>query len=336
MSHHLIIGAGPVGSATARLLLGRGDDVTLVTRSGSGLGPAGGSSPVPGSTGVDASGAADVATGTGTLTVRAADASDARLMADLAQGAAAIHNCANPAYHRWATDWPPIAASLLGAAERSGAVLTTVSNLYGYGPVDGELHEDLPLAAPGAKGRTRAQMWERALAAHQAGRARVTEVRGSDYLCAGPGSHMGDRVTPFVLRGKNVSVLKSADMPHTWTSVDDVARLLLAVAADERAWGRPWHVPSNEPRTQREVVADLCAAAGVDPVTVREHAPVLMRALGLVNPLIREFHEVAYQFERPFVMDSTAAQSAFGLTPTPWPDALAGLVAAYRRPALVS
>ena len=320
MSHHLIVGAGPVGSATARLLLGRGDDVTLVTRSGSGLAPA----------------SVGVTTGAGTLTVRAADASDAHLMAELAQGATAIHNCANPAYHRWATDWPPIATSLLAAAEVSGAVLTTVSNLYGYGPVDGALHEDLPLAAQGVKGRTRAQMWDHALDAHRAGRARVTEVRGSDYLCAGPGSHMGDRVTPRVLQGKNVSVLKSADMPHTWTSVDDVARLLVTVASDERAWGRPWHVPSNAPRTQREVVADLCAAAGVARVTVREHAPALMRALGLVNPVLREFREVSYQFEQPFVMDSSAAQRTFGLTPSPWPDVVASLVAAYRPPTLVS
>lgn len=323
MSHHLIVGAGPVGSATARLLLARGEDVTLVTRSGSGLARTG---DVP----------ADPTSGSGTLALRAADASDRALMEQLAEGAVGIYNCANPAYHRWGTDWPPIASSLLAAAERSGAVLATVSNLYGYGPVDGELHEDLPLAAQGVKGRTRIGMWEQALAAHQAGRARVTEVRGSDYLCPGQGSHMGDRVTPRALAGKTVSVLRSADMPHSWTSVEDVARLLVTVAADERGWGRPWHVPSNAPRTQREVVADLCATAGVEPVAVHEHAPVLMRALGLVNPVIREFREVSYQFEQPFVMDSSAAQRTFGLTPTPWSDVLAELVAAYRTPARVS
>lgn len=47
-----------------------------------------------------------------------------------------IYNCVNPAYHRWATDWPPIAAALLDAAERADALLVTMGNLYGYGPVD--------------------------------------------------------------------------------------------------------------------------------------------------------------------------------------------------------
>ncbi|HEY3438307.1 MAG TPA: NAD-dependent epimerase/dehydratase family protein [Actinotalea sp.] len=310
MAKHLVVGAGPVGTATARLLLEQGHDVVVATRSG---------------TGPDGAPSAR-----GSLTRVSADASSPEAMSALARDAVAIYNCANPPYHRWPTDWPPIATSLLAAAESSGAVLATVSNLYGYGPVDVPMTEDLPLAAQGAKGRTRADMWEQALAAHDAGRVRATEVRGSDYLCAGPNAQLGDRVTPSLLRGKAVSVLRSADQPHSWTSVDDVARLLVTVASDERGWGRPWHVPSNAPRTQREVVADLCRVAGVPPVTVREHPAVLMRLLGLVSPMIREVAEVAYQFERPFVIDSTAAHLTFGLAPTPWDEILAGLVAAYR------
>lgn len=37
MALHVIVGAGPVGSATARELLSRGHDVRVVTRSGSGV-----------------------------------------------------------------------------------------------------------------------------------------------------------------------------------------------------------------------------------------------------------------------------------------------------------
>ena len=305
MSKHVIIGAGPIGTATALLLAERGEEVVIVTRSGSGP-----SHPA--------------------VTPAPADASSSARMAELATGAVAIYNCANPAYHRWPTDWPPLARALLTAAERSGAVLATVSNLYGYGRVFGPMTEDLPLAATGPKGRTRAQMWLDALAAHDAGRVRATEVRASDYVAPGPSSHLGDRVVPRLLAGKSVTVLKSADTPHTWTAVDDVARLLVTVATDERGLGRAWHVPSNPPRTQREAVRDLCHVAGVDSVRVREHPAVLIRALGLVNPLIRELAEVSYQFENPFVLDSSAAEQTFGLVPTPWDDVLAGVITSYR------
>lgn len=305
MARHVIVGAGSVGSAVARLLGERGEEVVVVSRSG--RGPA-----APG------------------VSLVAADAAAPGVLDDLAAGAVALYDCANPAYHRWPVDWPPLAAAILGAAERSGAVLATVSNLYGYGPVAGPMTEDAPLVGTGPKAQVRITMWRDALAAHEAGRVRVTEVRGSDYLGARSQSQLGDRVVPRLLRGKGVRVLGSADQPHTWTYADDVARLLVTVAADERAWGRAWHVPSNPPRSQRETIADLCRAAGVPMVRVGSLSPVLLRVLGVVVPLLRELDEVRYQFERPFVLDSTAAQQTFALAPTPWPAIIDAVVAQYR------
>jgi nucleoside-diphosphate-sugar epimerase len=251
-------------------------------------------------------------------------------MSGLAAGAAAIYNCANPAYHRWPTDWPPIAQALLAAAESSNAVLVTVSNLYGYGPVSGPMTEDLPLTPQGPKALTRVRMWRDALAAHDAGRVRASEVRGSDYVGPGAQSHLGDRVVPRLLAGRDVRVMKSADTLHTWTAPGDVARLLVTVAVDERAWGRPWHVPSNPPRTQREAVEDLCRIAGVQQVRVKEYPDMLIRAMGVFDPMMRELPEVAYQLKEPFVLDSSAAQRTFALAPTPWDEVLTGVIEAYR------
>jgi len=162
-------------------------------------------------------------------------------MARLAEGATVIYNCVNPPYHRWPADWPPIAASLLAASERSGAVLVTLSNLYGYGPGPyDEAHpmtEATPLAATGRKGRVRARVWQDALAAHQAGRVRMAEVRGSDFIGPGAASALGERIVGRVRRGKGVSVLGRADRPHTWSFTDDVARMLVIAGTDPRAWG---------------------------------------------------------------------------------------------------
>lgn len=242
----------------------------------------------------------------------------------------AIYNCASPAYHRWPTDWPPIAQALLSAAERSNTVLVTASNLYVYGTVSGPMTENLPLTAQSRKGRVRVQMWRDALAAHEAGRVRATEVRSSDYVGPGAQSQLGARLIPRLLAGRGVTVMKSADTLHTWTATNDVARLLVTVALDQRAWGRPWHGPSNPPRTQREAVGDLCRVAGIDPVKVKEYPSMLIRAMGLFNPMIRELPEVAYQLRAPFVLDSSAAQQTFGLAPTPWDEVLAGAIEGYR------
>ncbi|HET9656937.1 MAG TPA: NAD-dependent epimerase/dehydratase family protein [Kineosporiaceae bacterium] len=304
-SRHVVVGAGAVGSAVATLLSRQGHRVVVVTRSGSG----------PAEPGIERV---------------AADAVDAEHLASLCTGAHALYNCANPPYHRWATDWPPIAAALLEAARRSGAVLATVSNLYGYGPVGGPMTEQTPLAATGTKGRVRARMWLDALAEHEAGRARVTEVRGSDYLGPGSQSQLGDQVVPRLLAGRAASILGEPDVPHTWTYTGDVARMLVTAAADERAWGRAWHVPSHPARTARDVVAMLCELAGVPPVPVRRIPAVLVRAGGLVVPLLRELPEVMHQHVRPWVMDSSAAGQTFGLQPTPWPELLRAHLDGYR------
>jgi nucleoside-diphosphate-sugar epimerase len=301
---HLVVGAGPIGSAVVRRLAAAGDRVRVVSRSGSG--------PVlPGVERV------------------AADASDAARLGELAAGADVVYNCVNPQYHRWATDWPPVAASLLRATESSGAVLVTTSNLYGYGEVDEPMTEETPLAATGAKATVRIRMWQDALAAHQAGRIRATEARGADYVGPGSASHLGDRTIPKLMAGKAVQVLGNPDTRHTWTYTEDMAATLVAIGADERAWGRAWHVPSALECTQREALAQLAALAGVPMPKVTTVPGVVLRALGLVNPVIRELPEVAYQLERPFLMDSSAAQRELGLEPTPADAVLRAILAPY-------
>jgi nucleoside-diphosphate-sugar epimerase len=307
MSEHVIVGAGAVGSAAALLLAEGGRYVRVISRHGSG----------PDHPAIERV---------------AADATDAEQLTKLTAGAAALYNCANPPYHQWFTDWPPLASALLTAAERSGAVLATMSNLYGYGPVSHPMTEDDPLAAAGPKGRTRAAVWAQALAAHQAGRARVTEARASDFF--GPfvraQSPIGERSIPRLLAGRPISVLGNPDVPHSWTYLPDIAAALVTLGADERAWGRPWHVPTGPPLSQREIYTSLARIAGARPPRLRPVPAALIRAGGLVVPFLREFPEVAYQFTAPFVVDSTAFQATFGTAPTPVEEALSATLAWWR------
>jgi len=287
MALHMVVGAGPVGSAVARELLARGQNVRVVTRSGSGL--------------------------DGTDKV-AADASDASRLSELATGAVAIYNCVNPPYTDWDSAWPPVAAALLAAAESSGAVLATTGNLYGYGPVDGPMTESTPLAAVGKKGRVRNKMWTDALAAHEAGRVRAFEVRGSDYL--GGNSLLGMLVTPALRKGRRAFVPADLDAPHTWTNVEDVASLLVVGATDERAWGRVWHVPSADPCSLRELTTIAADQLGAKPkISALPYGAIW--TMGLFSPMLRELRETQHQFRKPFVLDSSAAQQTFGLKPAP-------------------
>jgi nucleoside-diphosphate-sugar epimerase len=302
---HLVVGAGSVGSALSELLANDGKEVILATRSGSGPKRA-------------------------NIKLVTADASNVSSLLAVAPTAAAIYNCVNPPYHQWAKLWPPMAASFLTYAEKTGAVLVTCSNLYGYGPVDVPMTESLPLNAPGINGKVRANMWIEAKAMHDAGIIKATEVRGSDYVSASDQSRVGARVLPKVLAGKSAQVLGDIDVKHTWTYPLDVARLMKIVASDSRAWGKAWHVPSNEAKTQNEVVSELASAAGVSNPKLSSVPTVIWNLIALFNPLMRALKETAYQMHRPYILDDSAARETFGMQPTPWNQILNEVVAETR------
>lgn len=289
MSLHVIVGTGPVGTATAKLLAERGHTVRVVSRRGSG----------PGHPAIERV---------------AADATDVNRLTELATGADALYNCANPQYHQWLTDWPPLASALLTAAERTGAVLASASNLYGYGPVDGPITDATPLAATHPKLRLRADMWRDALAAHDAGRIRTTEVRASDYLEAN--SLLTFALAKPLRAGKRGYVPAPLDVKHSWTAITDVARTLVTVATEEKAWGRAWLVPTNPPLTIRELATRFTEVAGAPEPKLTSLPYAALWATGLFSPTVRELRTTYYQFARPFVLDGTSTEQAFGLHPT--------------------
>lgn len=293
---HAIVGAGPVGTALAARLSHEGHRVRVLTRSGRDTGVAG-------------------------VESVAVDASDVGELSAEVVGAEVLYNCANPgSYTVWERDWPPLATAILTAAERTDAVLVTMSNLYGYGPVAEPMTHTTPLRPSDHKGALRARMWQDALAAHDAGRVRATEARASDYI--GPTVPVSGGLLVMyanaTLAGKTAWAFADPDQPHTWTAIDDVAATLAALGRDERAWGSAWIVPSNPARSARQVLRSLHEACGLDEPRLRQVPRWVLRAGSLFVPLLKEVNGVLYQFDAPFVADGAETTERLGITPTPW------------------
>src|SRR6266508_35526 len=293
-STHVVFGAtGGIGGALVAELMRRGKTVRAVSRRGAA--PEG------------AEGAA-------------ADAADAAAAAAAARGAGVVYHCVNPGYTRWPELLPPISRSILGAAESSGAKLVFADNLIVYGPVEGPLREDLPATASGRKGRTRVEVAAELLAAHDEGRVRVTIGRASDYY--GPGganSYSGESVFGRVVAGKRPQWTGKLDVPHTFHYLPDIARVLVTLAEHPEADGEVWHLPAAEPVTAQEFFDLVFEAAGrPTPAKAQIAGPALLAVAGIFSPMLRELRETAYQFRRPFIIDSSKFESAFGrpeLTP---------------------
>lgn len=289
MAMHVIIGAGSIGSNVARLLAGRGESVRIVTRSGSG----------PKYPQVERV---------------AADASDPDRLTELTLDAKVIYHCANPSsYTMWKRLLPPIQTAVIAAAKANGAVLAITGSMYAYGPQPGGvMNECTPMAATGSKGRLRKRLWEQALNSG----VRTVEVRGCDYIGRDANGVFSIVIEPAMKEGRAAWVPADLDAPHTFTFNGDMARALVTLGNDERAWGQAWHVPSPPAIRIRELARRYAAAAGQPPVKLIPLPRAAMRTAGLLVPAAREMAEMDYQWYSPFLMDASKTADTFGLTAT--------------------
>lgn len=302
---HVVLGTGPLGLAVARHLVARGAHVRAVNRGGR----------------AELLGGVDIV---------AADVIEAAEAGRACDGASVIYHCANPPYARWPELHPPLMGSIIEGAASAGARLVFGDNLYAYGPVNGLLTEDLPYLASGPNGRTRARIAETLLGAHDAGRVRAVIGRGSDFF--GPHariSTVGDRVFARAIVGKPAQVLGNPDVPHSVTFIDDFARALVTLGEQDDALGQVWHVPCPETVTMRRFVEVVFEEAG-HPPRLRA-APRWGLALAApFNPTLRAVREQLYQSERPWVVDSSKFERAFGWRASPPREAVRATVAWFR------
>jgi nucleoside-diphosphate-sugar epimerase len=302
----VVFGVGQVGCALATHLAGLGLEVRAVSRQ----------RPAELADGID---------------WWAADVADADATAGAAKGATALYQCLNAPYTAWAQQFPPLKRGVLTAAERNNALLVSLENVYGYGPTGGiPMTEDLPLAATTVKGRTRAAMTEELLAAAAAGKVRIAIGRASDFFGAGvTESTLGERVFAKALAGKRADFMGDPDLPHTYSYVPDIAAGLATLGTDERAVGQVWHLPGPETVTTRRILELVAEEVGHE-VGVRSLPGPVVHALGLVNPMMRSLAEMSYEFEKPFVLDTTKYRSTFGNAGTPLDAAVSDTIAWYR------
>jgi nucleoside-diphosphate-sugar epimerase len=303
---HVIFGTGPVGMAVMDELVSKGERVRIVNRSGRASVPEG-------------------------VEVVGGDAADPTFTREASQGASVVYFALNPPYNKWPELFPPLQAGVLEGAAAAGARLIAMENLYIYGPTDGRpLTEDLPYAANTRKGRVRARMSQELMEAHKSAKVQVAIGRASDFF--GPrvlASAAGEQVFGRAVEGKSAQVAGDPDQPHTYTYTPDIGKGLVILGEREEALGRAWHLPSPETLTTRQFVEMIFEEAG-KPARIQAAPKIVLRVFGLFNPIIRETIEMRYEFDEPFVLDTSDFTRTFGDHATPLKEAIGDTVRWYR------
>jgi nucleoside-diphosphate-sugar epimerase len=302
----VITGAGPIGSTIARQYAERGVAVRILTRSGSG----------PEHPLVER------------MTV---DVNDRDALLDAARDADVIHHCIHASAYVegvWRRELPHAEQVVLDIAAEVGAVVVFPESLYAFDTSE-VITESSPRSTNDGKPAVRREL----LDARAAAPARTISVVASDYFGPGAGAnaHAGDRMLGPVTGGATVRPLGSADQPHSWTYLPDLAAAMIAASELPTRPDRILFAPTNAPRTQREVAADYASAAGRPTPKIRALPSWVVRLGGRVHAQTGGVAEMLYMFERPLVMDSSASETELGIAPTPWDVAVKTTVAAFGR-----
>jgi len=307
-ANHVVFGTGAIGRAIAQELVNRGESVRMVNRSGR-------MDEVP--AGVE---------------VVASDLYDQAKVREVTRGAKVVYQSAQPEYFRWPEKFPPLQKSIIDGLTGSDVKLVIVENLYMYGEMNGRaLAEDMPFNAHTRKGKVRGEISMAAFEAHRQGRVRVTAARGGNFFGPwGLDSTMGARVFHPLLHGKPAQLVGRADLPHTHTYVRDFGKALVMLGKHDEADGQAWHVPNDQPTmTQGEMVRMFAEEAGVEP-KMSSMGKLMMSIGGLFIPEAKESVEMMYEFEKPFVIDSSKFEKTFGMKATPIREAIKETVAWYK------
>jgi nucleoside-diphosphate-sugar epimerase len=276
MALFVVVGAGPVGRETARLLASEEHEVRLVSRGGAK--PAGSA-----------------------INGVALDARDGQGLARVSAGAEAIFMCAMAPYNKWPTDFPPIMDGVVAAAESIGARLVVLGNIYGYGKAArSPLTSAASLAPTSVKGRVRTAMWEQALGAA----VPALEVRASDYLGDGAASLFTLMTLPPLLAGEPAAVVGDLDALHAWSFTKDVARTLVAASRYSGEWGRAFHVPSQD-ASVRDLATRFAELGGAPLPDLRALTDEDLEALARKDEIMREIVEMTYLYKSPCILDAS-------------------------------
>lgn len=302
---HVVVGAsGATGRIVVRELVARGKRVRAVSRGGRTVRTEG-------------------------VEVLAADATDRASMREVCRGAAVVYHCAMPTFGEWVELFPPITEAVIEAAAAAGAKLIFADDTWMYGKPGVPMTEDLPYRPVSSKGVLRAWLAEMILHAHDSGRVRAAIGRAGELYGPAVVSVLGRDLVGAALKGKRARFVGDPDQPLTPTFVEDFARALVVLGERDEALGGSWHVPAGEPVTGREFVRVVFDEAGSSPRFTAIGSGVA-KTLGLFWPLAREGAEVVYQFEMPFVVDSSKYERAFGGSATPYREGIRHTLDWYR------
>ncbi len=231
----------------------------------------------------------------------------------------------------WRDHWPPFIRNAIDSCIRHQSKMVFFDNIYMYDPqyLDG-MTEETPIHPPSKKGEVRAEVSRRIMDAIESGKLTALIARAADFY--GPGIRNTSVLTETAFkplsREKKANWFGSVDYRHSFTYTPDAGKATALLGNTEDTYNQVWHLPTApDPFTGKEWIGAIARELHVKP-RYRVATKSMLKLMGLFSPVMREFPEMIYQYDRDYVFNSDKFNKRFNYTPVSYPDGIKAIVAA--------
>lgn len=246
----------------------------------------------------------------------AGDLTDANQVAEAVQGVEIAYLTVGLPYDTatWRSTWPVVMANTINACKKHGIKLVFFDNVYMYDPQHmGHLTEDTPINPSSKKGKVRRQIADQLMSEVKASNLTALIARSADFY--GPPQYANQVLNEMVYKplkqGKKANWLGSDQYKHSFTYTPDAGRATALLGNTNDAYGQVWHLPTaSNPPTGKEWIEAFDREMKVAPKSQVAGKPIV-KVIGWFNPMMRELHEMLYQYDRDYVFDSSKFDQRF-------------------------
>lgn len=259
------------------------------------------------------------------------DADDVAAMRDAIGDIEVVFNGLNLPYHQWDNGrMEAQTARVIAALGTSGKTLLFPGNIYNYAAGDRAVTPELPQHPETPRGAIRERVEALFQAAAARGDIQAIILRAGDFY--GPHTS-GDWFDLVMLREAGKRRLALMGVPgvgHSWAYLPDLGRAFEKLAWHRRQFGafETFHFAGNF--VTPEAMGNAVVAAAPVPLKVSFFPRLLLAAMGLVNPIMREVARMGYLWENPMRLADSRLDAILGEGfATPFDEAVAATVAPF-------
>lgn len=233
----------------------------------------------------------------------------------------------------WQQQWPQFIKNAVDACIHNKTKLVFFDNVYAIGGNNvNHITENSPINPSSKKGEVRAWIDSYIMEQVEKGRLEAIIARSPDFF--GPvkiqTSLLMNMVYDNLTKGKKAQWFCNADVVHTMGYTPDLAKGTALLGNTSECYNQLWNLPVDMNSLSGREWVKLFAEIMNKPDKISVLPSWSLKLLGVFIPILKEMHEMLYQFDRPFNFDCTKFNNKFNFNVTNNRDAVIQTIEALK------